>query len=131
MPNNGQRAAWALMALDTHSIETGVQREDAKTRFGDLMCNLRHLADLLELDFDAQVIGSRQTYEAEIAEDGGPCLRRVGGEFPITMDLLWVLEDRVRAELRDDEQGTELDRLHDALMVACRTGEPLTLKPLI
>lgn len=49
-------------------------------------------------------------------------------EFPVSHNTMYTLVERVRAEIRDDEQDTELCHLHDALRTILETGEPILLR---
>ena len=70
--DNNRRAGWGAKALLTYADATfgGAEGEDFETVIGDLMGDLMHLCDLLELDF------------AEMCEKGrGHYLPEIAGEF--------------------------------------------------
>jgi hypothetical protein len=62
------QAKWAADAVLAFAGETGMDGEDCSTVIGDLLANLRHLCDLLELDFSAL---DRRGYDHYCAERAG------------------------------------------------------------
>lgn len=67
--DNETRAGWALEALRTFGVQTGVHAESPVTALGDLLCNFRHLCDALGIDYDhANLLGAYH-YEGEIRGD--------------------------------------------------------------
>lgn len=59
---NGERAEWARAALRAFMKETGTEYEDS---LGDLLCNLMHLADRDNFDFEAALHRAQDHYAAE------------------------------------------------------------------
>jgi hypothetical protein len=59
---NDDRAAWAKSAVCTFQTETGADDEDA---VADLLCDLMHLADRENWQFDIELERARRHYEAE------------------------------------------------------------------
>lgn len=76
-PDNTDRAMWAREAVDAYAAATrndpAEQRvEDAEALtevLGDLLCDLRHLANMDGVDFEALVGHGRDGWREEIAED--------------------------------------------------------------
>lgn len=52
IPSNDDRAAWAWEAVRTFMARTGMPQEDAPTAMVDLLADLRHLADRVDLDWE-------------------------------------------------------------------------------
>lgn len=70
---NNDRASMANTALSAFANEGYAPgAEDDETIFGDLLCNLRHLADAQGWDIEAMWGASRRLHLQEVAEDGGP-----------------------------------------------------------
>lgn len=61
-PTNLQRAVWAESALIAFRKQTGCDHEDS---LGDLLCDLMHLAEASELDFDAALDRARFHFDVE------------------------------------------------------------------
>ena len=64
--NNDQRAERIA------DLIRGYSGEGLQTDLKDVLCDLRHLADALGLDFAKVDKGSHSNYREEISEDGGP-----------------------------------------------------------
>lgn len=83
-PDNNDRAEWANQALTAYSeatrpaeeVELTLGNEDDKeefqTRLGDLLCDLRHLADQWGVDYDEANDNGLGNYVEERQEDIGP-----------------------------------------------------------
>ena len=63
---NRQRAAWAGHAVLAFQTDTGTDRKDA---IADLLCDLMHLADEEEDDFENMLTRAGQNYESEVMDD--------------------------------------------------------------
>lgn len=73
---NSERATWALRAVRAFAEIVGSDND--QEAFGDLMADMRHLADAMKWDFHAALDKSYQHYSAERQEDGpGATKRRV------------------------------------------------------
>jgi hypothetical protein len=59
---NDKRAAWAAVALRAFRLVTGTDNEDA---LGDLLCDLMHLSDRNDYDFNDALSRARWHYQAE------------------------------------------------------------------
>ena len=70
-PNNADRADWAFRACQVFAQDTGLQiRYDGMfTVIGDLLIDLRHLADQYGLDWRDLLDRANLHYEAEIKEE--------------------------------------------------------------
>ena len=64
-PTNYDRAEWASLAVKDHACRTNSQDEDAQTKLSDLLCNLRHFADVIGIDWDSAIERASMHYEAE------------------------------------------------------------------
>lgn len=62
---NGDRAAWAGLAISAFIEETGVDEEYA---LGDLLSNLMHWCDRNDYDFEAALERARGHYAAETGQ---------------------------------------------------------------
>lgn len=69
MFNNEDRANTAKNAVDLFAAETGITEEENDTQIKDLLCNLRHLCDKSELDFDELADSSYRTYLDEVQSE--------------------------------------------------------------
>lgn len=70
---NTERAQWAFVAVVEHAKHTGTYgKESLPTVLGDLIGNLRHLADAAGLDFDDVVADTVRCYQEELAEQHSP-----------------------------------------------------------
>ncbi|TJW14415.1 MAG: hypothetical protein E5W82_10590 [Mesorhizobium sp.] len=69
--DNQTRAQWADSALSAFATECGMRDagEDDETIMGDLLADLRHLADARGIDFDKLMRRANMNYEAEIQEE--------------------------------------------------------------
>jgi hypothetical protein len=65
---NSERAAWALKAIRAYANIVG--SFDDKEAFGDLLADMRHLADGMGWSFTEALDRARQNYAAERLEDG-------------------------------------------------------------
>lgn len=63
---NDARAEWALSALEAMSSETGCDLAEA---LPDILCNLQHLCDRREWDFEQALRMARASYAEETAEE--------------------------------------------------------------
>lgn len=65
--DNNMRASWGALALITFVDRTlgGGDGEDWGTCIGDLLADLMHLCDALDVDFDEMVDRGRMHYEPE------------------------------------------------------------------
>jgi len=68
MPTNTKRTEWARAALDAHGWKTGSVWDDAETRICDLICDLAHLADGVEVDILATIKRGLYHHAAERGE---------------------------------------------------------------
>jgi hypothetical protein len=66
---NDYRARWATVALRAFQKATGADSQDAVC---DLLCDLMHLGDRTEFNFDAALNRARRHYEAETAGEEAP-----------------------------------------------------------
>lgn len=68
--DNGRRAGFAITGLVAYARRTGLlsrgNDEDPETAFGDLLADLRHLADALGVDYDEIDEHGQVHYEAEL-----------------------------------------------------------------
>jgi hypothetical protein len=76
-PMNARRAAWALLALTHFADVTGLDpvADDPHTALADLLADLRHLCDALDIDFAASDTHAYQHYCEDLADartDGDP-----------------------------------------------------------
>jgi hypothetical protein len=67
---NDRRADWAQTAVDAFRDQYSGLREPLYEGISDLLCNLMHLSDRHDLDFDDLLRVARDHHEAEIVEDG-------------------------------------------------------------
>jgi hypothetical protein len=67
-PSNNERASYANTALSAFVNEVAWGEQDDEEMIGDLLCNIRHLADAQGWDIEAIWAGSREVYREEIAE---------------------------------------------------------------
>lgn len=67
--DNDARAAWAGRALAWFAMNTGDLDEDLETVLSDLLSDLRHLADALEVDYGNADERAERHYQREI--EGG------------------------------------------------------------
>lgn len=67
-PTNNQRASWANSALSAFVNEVAWGQQDDEEMMGDLLCNIRHLADAQGWDIEAMWAGSARTHADEIEE---------------------------------------------------------------
>lgn len=70
---NLQRAAWAKAALLGYSAAKDNERfiyDDEESVFGDMLCDLMHLAGTMSLDWQEHIERARMHYDAEIADEG-------------------------------------------------------------
>ncbi|TNC80834.1 MAG: hypothetical protein C9356_11970 [Oleiphilus sp.] len=74
MFSNEDRSNTACHAIEFFAAETGINDEDKDDQVKDLLTNLRHYCDHKELDFNALVDSSYQTYLVELQEDQGDCI---------------------------------------------------------
>ena len=67
---NNDRAYWAKVALNAFARITGMSSadEDEENILSDLLCNLMHLCDRLDIDFSAALLGAKHDYRAETCE---------------------------------------------------------------
>ncbi len=63
--DNGVRAGFAATALKAFSVRVGDQNEDLETNLGDLLADLMHLCDSLDLSFGAIVEDAEGHYAPE------------------------------------------------------------------
>ncbi len=64
--DNRRRAGFALVALHAYAKRLGgAEREEAETHFGDLLGDMIHLADALEIDFEGAMNKARGNYADE------------------------------------------------------------------
>jgi hypothetical protein len=64
-PTNEDRASWAEVAVEAFKKETRMEGEDLETCMGDLLCDLRHLADAEGLSWDGLLHKGDMHYRAE------------------------------------------------------------------
>lgn len=68
--DNHRRAGHAAHALLAFAMDTGVFSDDEHASvagvFGDLLCDMQHLADTLKLDFDALTSAGQAHYDHEV-----------------------------------------------------------------
>jgi hypothetical protein len=74
---NARRAVWALLALNHFAEVTGLDpvADDPHTALADLLADLRHLCDALDIDFGASDAHAHQHYLEDLADartDGDP-----------------------------------------------------------
>jgi len=67
-PANKERAGWAMAAVASFIVATGMQDEDLDTILTDLLADLMHACDNSGLDFDDLVRIARYHHEAEQSE---------------------------------------------------------------
>jgi hypothetical protein len=67
---NERRADWAQIAVDRFVDETSNPDEPVYEGIFDLICDLMHLCDRHDLDFDDLLRVAYDHHEAEIKEDG-------------------------------------------------------------
>jgi hypothetical protein len=67
---NERRADWAQIAVDRFQDECSNPGEPVYEGICDLICNLMHLCDRHELDFNDLLRVAKDHHEAEIEEDG-------------------------------------------------------------
>jgi uncharacterized protein YukE len=65
MTTNTMRAQWAGKAVDTFTKITELEGEEMDTILSDLLCNLNHLADQHEVDFNECLKRAQRNYETE------------------------------------------------------------------
>jgi hypothetical protein len=68
-PNNADRAAWALIALQAFSDECGPPLDnegDRDAAIGDLLCDLMHYCNQHGIDFDDRLKSGKFHFEYEI-----------------------------------------------------------------
>ena len=64
---NTQRAMHALVAVAAHGKEAGTWNKDSLlTAMGDLLCDLRHLADAAGIDFEREVADTADSHAEEL-----------------------------------------------------------------
>src|SRR3990170_2074350 len=79
MPTNRERVGWAREAADAYCkatrhrtlVEYISEPSDGEEVIADLMCDLRHLADSLKVDWTQAVIRAASHYGAELEEEHG------------------------------------------------------------
>ena len=64
-PTNSDRAEWARQAVEAFPA----QADDLETTIKDLFCNLMHLCNQENFEFNTLLEGARMHFEAEIEED--------------------------------------------------------------
>lgn len=65
--NNNRRAGWALIGFNAYSERVhGTSQEEPDTGLIDMLGDLLHLCDLLNVNFDLMVERARGHYEAEL-----------------------------------------------------------------
>lgn len=69
MPTNRDRAHWAEDALDHFARLVGQEDEDLETNATDFLCDLLHLCDFENLDFDVILERAKGHYEEEWREE--------------------------------------------------------------
>lgn len=69
-PDNNERAAWARVGIFAFAEETGIANEDIHMQVTDFLCDLMHLADYEELDWENIVRIAEDHYNAEVFEEG-------------------------------------------------------------
>ena len=67
---NEKRADWAETAVEEHLRQYANPDEPMYQNVTDLLCNLQHLCDRHELDFDDLLRVAKDHYGSEITEDG-------------------------------------------------------------
>ena len=70
-PTNAERAGWARTAIGAFAFETNMRGEDLDTKIGDLLCNLIHLCDEEDLNFDDLVANAHDHHWHETREGQG------------------------------------------------------------
>jgi hypothetical protein len=64
--NNIERSDSARKAIDTFSEITDIESEEMDAKISDLLCNLQHLADNHEVDFQECLDRGTRNYTAEL-----------------------------------------------------------------
>jgi hypothetical protein len=64
--DNTRRAGFVISALRAYSQKTGMSGEDFETTISDMLGDMRHLCDALDVDFDAASERGGGHYEAEV-----------------------------------------------------------------
>ena len=64
--NNIERAESARKAIDTFSETTDIESEEMDAKIADLLCNLQHLADNHEVDFQECLDRGTRNYTTEL-----------------------------------------------------------------
>ena len=75
--DNYDRAFWADKAI---SAFRRACRGDMDMALGDLLCDLRHWADLHGENFERINRNAKAMYQTEVREDGGKCLPEAQAE---------------------------------------------------
>jgi hypothetical protein len=69
-PSNDQRADWALDGLLAFAEKTGLRsktnHEDLETIVGDFLCNLLHLCDREDIDFESVMDDAQFAHDEEV-----------------------------------------------------------------
>jgi hypothetical protein len=86
-PMNARRAAWALLALTHFAEGTGLDpvADDPNTALADLLADLRHLCDALDIDFAASDTHAYQHYCEDLSD------ARTDGDPPPTREQVFAL----------------------------------------
>jgi hypothetical protein len=66
--NNKDRAKSAFLALEKFSRLTKITREDVDSQMIDLLCNLQHLADEQDIEFQECLEGAGRIYSTEVLQ---------------------------------------------------------------
>lgn len=69
MTTNSDRANWAGQAVLAHNVATGVYDLEPELQLLDLLCNLQHWADSIDLDFAVALKNAQGMYAEEKQED--------------------------------------------------------------
>jgi len=64
-PTNLQRAVWAEAAINVFREQTGCDHEES---LGDLLCDLRHWAGFVGLDFEIALERAQIHFELEVQQ---------------------------------------------------------------
>lgn len=66
---NSDRADDAACAVKTHALVTGILNEAEETQVGDLLTNLRHYCNALDIDWRQVLESSKKLALAEMEKD--------------------------------------------------------------
>lgn len=102
-PNNEDRAEWARVGVNAYAEETrfdpneqvveleGPDDQDGKDHaeevISDLLCDMRHLCDVLGISFQGMLERSHSNYTQDVAEEK----HKAGEDVPTTVDEIMTL----------------------------------------